>query len=408
MSATTHPLPLADSLFREIAKCYGTPVYVYHEAGIQARASQLQAAFGWASDYRNYFAVKATPTPAILRILAESGMGFDCSSATELKLVEQTKLVDQGIFYSSNNTPNQDYRQADKLGAIINLDKAAYLEQVLKALPKVPTKMAIRYNPGKISSANQIIGLPKESKFGDSKAHVLACLKQMDLAGVQQIGLHTMLVSNQTDPLGFSQSAQALKDLKTEAQQKLGIDISFLNLGGGLGINYRPGERPVSVEVIARAIRDVLGETKIPICSEFGRYLTGPNGYLLTKVTRGVVESYQPFLTVDVSVNNLNRLATVEAAYHQLSVIGKAKAMSVVGSMCTNNDKMFENRQLPTNIASGDLVVVRDVGAHGRANATNYNGQTRCGEVLVKADGSHCLIRRHEGVAEILTTTKGL
>lgn len=403
-------LPFNLSLLKELAATYGTPLYVYDEAGIRQNARLLKEAFAWSPGYKNHFAVKATPTPAILRLLAEEGMGFDCSSAAELSLVEAASLGGSGIFYTSNNTADGDYRRAADLNALINLDKAPYLRQVVEALGRTPLKLAIRYNPGGMAG-NDIIGRAQDAKFGDTREHILDALEEMKRLGVQEIGLHIMIASNERQPAVFARVAELTKRLADEAAGR-GVKIAFINLGGGIGVNYRPEEEPPDVLAIGRAVRQVFAGSGIRLYTECGRYVTGPHGYLLTTVTHGIVEAHRPFLTVDTSVNNLLRLTTVSDAYHHVSIPSrrnaKTRRVTVVGSMCFNHDKMFVERELPVAVQPGDLLVVHDAGAHARALATNYNGQPRCGEALVRPDGSHALIRRHETLDDIFATTEGL
>lgn len=400
--------PWAAKLLRQLAETYGTPLFVYDEAGIRAHARQLKQAFAWSAGYLNYFAVKATPTPEILRLLADEGLGFDCSSEVELELAEPTQAK---LFYTSSNSSDQAYQQAARLGAIINLDKLAYLAQLKRALGKLPETVALRYVPTITKFGNQIIGQPTNSKFGDTQAHILTGIAELKAAGVQQIGLQAMLVSNESRPQVFGQIAQFMRQLAEAIEARYHFKVAFINLGGGLAVNYQPDQAPTDIQAIGQAVKAVLAPTQIPIITEIGRYLTGPNGYLLTRVNHQPVKSHQTFLPVDTSVNNLNRLISVEGAYHQLEAVGKAAKPSqmttVVGSMCTNNDQLFAG-QLPTNLQAGDLLVIYDVGAHGRSDSTNYNGQLRAGEVLVRPDGSHLLIRRHESRADLLATTKGL
>lgn len=407
------PLPFSQALLHTLAAEYKTPLYIYDEQGIREQVDKLKQAFAWAKSYRNYFAVKATPTPAILQLLAEEGMGFDCSSLTELTMVKEAGLIDKGIFYTSNNTPNEDYCYAQTLNAIINLDKVVYLEQIQEALGQMPRVISLRYNPGRLMAGNHVIGQPSEAKFGDTAEHILQAIGKIRQLDKQiKIGLHMMVVSNERRPEIFYNVASLLKRLVDKITLRYDISPPFINLGGGFGINYSPADPPTDITAIGQAIEAALEDFPADIYTEAGRYLTGPHGYLLTSVSRGVVKSVQTFLTVDTSINNLNRLATVKDAYHFLSFIGSGNSptqpMTVVGSMCNDSDRLFKNRRLPISAKPGDLLVIHDVGAHGRANATNYNGQLRCGEVLVSADGSHRLIRRHENVADLLATTSGL
>lgn len=412
MAMIDKSLPFSPETFEEIAETYGTPVYVYDEAGIRDNAREVIDAFSWAPEYKNFFAVKATPTPGILRVIAEEGMGFDCSSRPELLMVGQEGLSDGGMFYTSNNTPDDDYRLADSLGALINVDKLPYVAQVQRALGSLPPRMAIRYNPGDKKTGNDIIGNPIDSKFGDTEEHVLEALREMRNGGVEQIGLHTMVVSNEKDPASFAGTARLLRELTERALEEAGIEIRFINIGGGIGVNYHPSEAPVDVAAIGEAVASELQQLEIPVYSENGRYITGPHGYWLTRVTHGIVESHKTFLEVDTSINNMARLATVKAAYHHINVLGRdgspTKPMNVTGSMCANSDIFFKDRELPVNTRPGDLMVIHDAGAHSRANSHNYNFRLRAGEVLVHEDGTVSLIRRHETEEDLFATTRGL
>lgn len=410
--AVDKSLPFEAQVFEDIAQTYGTPVYVYDEAGIRANARQVNEAFAWSPDYVNYFAVKATPTPAILRVIHDEHMGFDCSSRPELMMVDMEGLTGNGVFYTSNNTPDDDYRLASSIGATINVDKAPYVAQVARALGQLPERMAIRYNPGSKKSGNDIIGEPIKSKFGDTEEHVLTALKDMCARGVAQIGLHAMVVSNEKDPESFAGTARLLRELSERALDEAGAEINFINVGGGIGVNYHPDEQPVDVKAIGDAVASELQQLDIPIYTENGRYVTGPHGYWLTRVTHGITETYAPYVQVDTSINNMARLATVTAAYHHIHVLGRendpTRPMHVTGSMCANSDIFFKDRDLPTTIEAGDLMVINDAGAHSRANSHNYNFRLRAGEVLIHPDGRHSLIRRHETVEDLFATTKGL
>jgi diaminopimelate decarboxylase len=405
-------LPFKHEALESIAEQYGTPVFVYDEAGIRQNTQTVNEAFGWSVDYVNHFAVKATPTPGVLRVIEDEGMGFDCSSRPELVMLQQEGLGSNGLFYTSNNTPDADYQLANEMGAVINIDKLPYLRQVQRALGVLPTSMAIRFNPGNQKTGNDIIGDPVKSKFGDTADNVVEALRQMHEGGVEKLGLHAMVVSNEKDPESFAGTAKLLRQLTERILAECGLSVAFINVGGGLGVNYHPDEEPVDVPAIGQAVRSQLEDLGIPVVTEHGRYITGPHGYLLTRVTHGIVETYEPYVQVDTSINNMARLATVTAAYHQIDVLGRqgdpTKPMNVTGSMCANTDKMFKGYELPVTIEPGDLMVIHDAGAHSRANSHNYNFRLRAGEVLVHPDGSTQLIRRHETIEDLFATTQGL
>lgn len=405
--------PPSDEVFYEVAERFGTPTYIYDEAGIKSNARKLLKAFDWSPGFVNHFAVKATPVPAALRAVQAEGMGFDCSSLTELLMIrDQVSAGDSPIFYTSNNTPDYDYQVAAEMGAIINIDKLAYLEQLVRALGSLPTSMAIRYNPGKMKKGNDIIGDPKYAKFGDTEEHVLEALGKMKANGVENIGLHTMVVSNDKDPDSFAETARLLRELAEKAQKRLGVELSFINIGGGTGVKYRPKEKVVNIMAIGEAVKSQLGDTGIPVVAENGRYVTGPHGYFLAGVTHGITETHTRQLQVDTSVNNMARLATVTAAYHRLRVLGREKdrrkKMTVVGSLCANTDRFFKDRMLPETTQPGDLLVIYDAGAHMQANSHNYNGQTRAGGVILRENGQIEWAIHPETEQQILARTAGL
>lgn len=411
-------IPWNNEILEEIADAYGTPVYVYDERGILENGKRLNDEFSRLPHHRNFFAVKATPTPAILRIVRDLGMGFDCSSEAELELVARFDLQDTPLFFTSNNTPDSGYARAIEMGAIINLDKADYLAQVKRVAQTPPSEMSIRYNPGAVNIGDSIIGPAAKAKFGATADDVLAAVSEMRQWGVEKIGVHVMAVSNEKRTAAFIEIAHALKDLVANVRA-YGLSIDFLNVGGGIGVQYHPDESPVELAAIAEGVSEVLSDLAIPVYSENGRSITGSSGYLLTRVTHGVQMAHEPFLQVDTSVNNIARLATVTAAYHQLDIVGKEHEervpMNVTGSMCANSDVMFRGwtpddvpkYTLPKSAAAGDLLVIHDAGAHCRSNSHNYNSRLRCGEVLVRVDGSHTLIRRHETLDDLFATVVG-
>jgi diaminopimelate decarboxylase len=412
--SVTRELPFSADVFHEIAEQFGTPTYVYDEAGIRDSARQVNEAFDWSPGYVNHFAVKAAPFPAVLRAVQAEGMGFDCSSSTELKIVRDQVGGDSPVFYTSNGTPAEHYRTAHGMDALINVDKMPNVGFVEQALGALPARMAIRFNPGSMKKGKDIIGDPRYAKFGDTEEHVLEAIRQMDRGGVEEVGLHTMVVSNEKDPESFAETARILRELAEKTLDRVGVAVSFINIGGGIGVNYNPNDPtdiPVDLPAIGEAVRSELGGLGIPIVSENGRRVTGPHGYFLTRVTHGIIESYQRFLQVDTSVNNMARLATVSAAYHDIHILGREgderQEMTVTGSMCANTDRFFKDRMLPASTRPGDLMVIFDAGAHMQSNSHNYNGWPRAGGVIVRTDGDIQVAVHPETEEHILARTAG-
>jgi diaminopimelate decarboxylase len=400
-------LPFDESRAEQLAQEFGTPLYVYDEKAIRATAQNLTKAFKWSKGYRNYFAVKANPNPAILSILHEEGMGFDCSSYAELAIMERLKITGSDIFYTSNNTPKEDFRYALKLGATINIDDLTQVPVFIDALAGGQIeRVALRYNPGELKQGNAIIGKPTEAKYGMSIEQLVEAYKVLSSYNIKQFGLHTMVASNELEPSYFAETARIILNARQQIFDQAGVRLSFINLGGGIGVNYRTDQPPFDLAKASTEIKGVFGELKdqIELCTENGRYVTGPHGYLLTRV-RYNMSKYKKYIGVDASMHNLMRPG-MYGAYHHITALVDREGQGlydVVGSLCENNDKFAIDRQLP-DVASGDLLVIHDAGAHGYAMGFNYNGLLKCPEVLLGLYGNAKLIRRAETIDDYLTT----
>jgi diaminopimelate decarboxylase len=409
---TEKVVPLTTAEIEAIAAEYPTPFYLYDERGLREQARQLNQAFAWSPGFKEYFAVKATPNPAILRILHEEGCGADCSSLAELVLAERVGIRGEEIMFSSNNTPAAEFARAHMLGAIINLDDLShidYLEQHA-GLPKI---VSFRYNPGPLRSGNQIIGNPCEAKFGVTRDQLFEGYRIMRDKGVARFGLHTMVVSNELSPAAIVETARMMFELAVELVTTLDIRIELINIGGGIGIPYRPDQTPVDLPALSGAIRTAYEETivaqgldPIQLCLECGRIMTGPYGFLVTRV-RHLKTTYKRYIGLDATMADLMRPG-MYGAYHHLTVPGRAhlpadQVYDVTGSLCENNDKFAVDRSLPP-VAVGDLVVIHDAGAHGHAMGFNYNGKLRPAELLLRPDRSVALIRRRETLDDYFAT----
>jgi diaminopimelate decarboxylase len=405
-------LPIPSDTVRAIAERFPTPFHLYDARSLRSAAQALNAAFAWAPGFMNFFAVKATPNPHIMSILAEAGCGMDCSSLPELLLSERIGVTGERIMFSSNNTPAAEFCEARRLGALINLDDRSHLE-FLEQHAGLPDLVCFRYNPGPLRSGNAIIGKPEEAKFGCTREQLLDGYAAAQQCGVQRFGLHTMLASNELDPAYFVETARMLFELAVELYATLGIRCEFVNLGGGIGIPYRPDQQPVDLRQVSEGIRQhyvniiaQCGLDPLRIVLECGRVLSGPAGMLVTRV-RHVKGSYRNYIGVDASMADLMRPA-IYGAYHHISVIGKetepaTERYDVIGSLCENNDKFAVDRMLPP-ITVDDLLVIHDTGAHGRAMGFNYNGKLRCAEILLEEDGAARLIRRAETIDDYFAT----
>ncbi len=405
------PLPFDERTIREIVRSYRTPFYIYDESAIRASARRLNQAFAWAT-FKEYFAVKATPNPHLLKILRQKGLGGDCSSLAELVLCERVGITGENIMFTSNETPAKEYLRAKDLGAIINLDDITHIPY-LERHAGLPEVICLRYNPGPLREGNAIIGKPEEAKYGFTREQLVEGYRQLKAKGVRRFGLHTMVASNELNPEFFVETAKMLFQLAVELARDPGVRLEFVNLGGGIGIPYRPGEKAVDLGFVGRRIQQTYQEIVVPaglhplkIFMENGRCITGPYGYLVTEAIHHK-NTYKRYVGVDSCMSNLMRPG-MYGAYHHITVLGKETApqdhtYDVVGSLCENNDKFAIDRQLP-EINDGDLLVIHDAGAHGSAMGFQYNGKLRSAELLLREDGSVMQIRRAETIDDYFAT----
>lgn len=407
--------PLNNEQLKALVKKYPTPFYLYDEKAIRENMREFTKAFSIFPSFREFYAVKACPNPYILKILAAEGCGADCSSLPELMLSKMSGIEGKKVMFTSNETPAEEYQYAFKEGNIINLDDITHIEYLKKSLGgKLPETMCCRYNPGPAKhGCNSIIGKPEEAKYGMTREQILEAYKIMKAEGVKHFGLHTMVASNELNPDFFADTAKLVFELAAEIKEKDDVRIEFTDLGGGLGIPYRPGQKKVDYNEIAQKIRKLYDEIIVPagldpleICWECGRPITGPYGWL---VSTAIHEKhiYREYIALDSCMADLMRPG-MYGAYHEVSVSGKENApkdhvYDVVGSLCENCDKFAIQRPLP-EINIGDLVIIHDAGAHGRAMGFNYNGKLRAGEILMREDGSFVQIRRRETVDDLFAT----
>jgi diaminopimelate decarboxylase len=395
----------------KIVAHFGTPFHIYDEVGIRENARKLFATFANVEGFREYFAVKALPNPRILDILKDEGCGFDCSSVPELILSRQVGARGEDIMFTSNNTTREEFQAALEDGScILNLDDITLISK----LPNVAEIICFRYNPGAQRSGNAIIGKPEEAKFGMGDEQLFEAYQQARDLGVQRFGLHTMLVSNERDYRYMVDTTAMLLKLVETLSVKLGITFEFINIGGGLGIPYRPEDTSLDIEAFSVESGALLAEFKqkhgyVPkLFMESGRYMTGAHGVLVTRAINHK-NSYRRYIGVDASMSALMRPG-MYGAYHHITVFGKensprTEVYDVVGALCENNDKFAIQRSLP-QINDGDLLIVQDTGAHGHAMGFNYNGRLRPQELLLRANGSVELIRRAETTEDYFATLK--
>lgn len=407
-------IPLNRQALEKLTETYPTPFHLYDEKAIRENARKIFRAFSWVEGFTNHFAVKACPNPTILSILHEEGMGVDCSSLTELILADKVGFRGEEIVFTSNDTPAEEFAEAARLGAVINLDDITHID-LLEKSAGIPELVSFRYNPGKARTGNVLIGEPHEAKYGLTRDQVSDAYGIMKEKGVKRFGLHTMVASNELENSYFVETARMLFELAVTIKKETGVNLEQINMGGGIGIPYRPGDKAVNLDEISKWMQELYakviepaGLSPLKIVFECGRLVTGPCGFLISRVLH-LSRKYKDYVGLDSCMANLMRPG-LYGAYHHISVPGKQDLpldhlYDVTGSLCENNDKFAIDRQLPV-IEKGDLVVIHDTGAHGYAMGFNYNGKLRSAELLLKVDGSVQLIRRAETVDDYFSTMR--
>ena len=408
---TQKTFPLNAERLEELARLYPTPFHLYDESAIRKNVQRLKDAFAWNPGFKEYFAVKATPNPYLMKILKAQGFGMDCSSLPELLLCEKIGVTGEAVMFTSNDTPAEEFAKAKEMGANINLDDISHIPFLEKACG-LPELVCCRWNPGPLKGGNAIIGKPEEAKCGFTREQLFEGYRLLKEKGVKRFGIHTMVASNELNPQYFIDTAEILFDLMLEISRAVGITFEFANIGGGIGIPYKPEQDAVDLERVGEGVRQsferhvAAGLAPFRLYMECGRMVTGPYGWLVARV-RHIKRTYKTYVGLDACMANLMRPA-LYGAYHHISVPAKADRPAdllcdVTGSLCENNDKFAIDRKLPA-VEPGDLLVIHDAGAHGHAMGFQYNGKLRSAELLLREDGSVVPIRRAETVEDYFAT----
>ncbi len=409
---TEKKVPFTLQQINELTEEYPTPFYIYDEKAIIENVQKFIKAFSWAPHFKNYFAVKANPNPQIIKLLKNQGLGADCSSLAELLISEKVGITGENIMFTSNDTPANEFVKAKELGAIINLDDISHID-FLEKNAGIPELVCFRYNPGPLRAGNALIGNPEEAKYGFTREQLFEGYEILKKKGVKRFGLHTMVASNELNPDYFIETGRMLFELAVEIKNKLNIKLEFVNLGGGIGIPYKPEQIAVDIEKVSNGIQAHYNNyiknnnlDPLKIFFECGRVILGPYGYLVSKVLHKK-NTYKNYIGLDGCMANLMRPA-LYGAYHHITVLGKeTKSLTnkydVTGSLCENNDKFAIDRMLP-EIEVDDTLVIHDAGAHGYAMGFNYNGKLRSAEFLMKKEGNFQIIRRAETMEDYFAT----
>ncbi|MEN8117072.1 MAG: diaminopimelate decarboxylase [Bacteroidota bacterium] len=405
-------LPFSKEQIEKIIENHPTPFHIYDEKAIRENARYLKNAFSWNEGFKEYFAIKANPNPYLMKILREEGFGIDCSSIAELELAKRVGMSGDEILLTSNDTPVEEFQLAKDLGAILNLDDMSHIGFVDKHIG-LPDTICMRYNPGDLKQGNLIIGHPEDAKYGFTHQQIIEGYRILKERGVKHFGIHTMVASNELNPTYFIETAEILFKLIVEVYEKTGVKIEFADLGGGIGIPYKPEDKPVDLEYVSAGVKKLYKEiiednglAPLKLFFEMGRAITGPYGYLVTKV-RHIKNTYKSFAGLDACMTNLMRPA-LYGAYHHITAVGKedqplTEKYDVTGSLCENNDKFAIGRMLP-KLEPNDIVVIHDTGAHGYSMGFNYNGKLKSAELLLRENDEVVEIRRAETVEDYFTT----
>jgi diaminopimelate decarboxylase len=405
-------LPFTKKQIEKIIEKYPTPFHIYDEKAIRENARAFKKAFLWNEGFKEFFAVKAAPNPYLMKILHKEGFGTDCSSLPELILAQKTGIIGEEIMFSSNDTPAAEFVKARELNATINLDDITHISYLEKHAG-LPGLICLRYNPGPLKKGNIIIGHPEEAKYGFTREQLFEGYEICKAKGIKRFGIHTMVASNELDAAYFVETAEILFQLVADIFRQLKIRFEFVNLSGGVGIPYRPEQQRIDLAAMSRGVQEKYetiivahGLAPIKIFTECGRYITGPYGYLVSRVLHSK-DTYKKFAGLDASMANLMRPA-LYGAYHHITVLGKENnphdiLYDVTGSLCENNDKFAIDRPLP-KLEIGDIIIIHDTGAHGFAMGFNYNGKLRSSELLLRENGEVVQIRRAETIDDYLAT----
>ncbi len=410
---TAKKLPFSQEKIQEIIKTHKTPFHIYDEKAMMQYAHSFNDAFAWNEGFKEYYAIKACPNPHIMNLLrTKANFGIDCSSMAELILAEKLGMKGEEIMFTSNDTPAEEFKKAVELGAVINLDDISHID-FLEKHAQIPELVCFRWNPGALKEGNIIIGNPEDSKYGFTREQLFDGYAKLKAKGVKRFGIHTMVASNELNPDYFVETAEIIFNVIVDISKKLDIKFEFANLGGGIGIPYRPEQKSVDLNHVSKGIKAKYEEliiannlAPLKIYFESGRAITGPFGYVVSEVLH-IKETFKKYVGLDACMANLMRPA-LYGSYHHITVMGKenqpkTETYDVTGSLCENNDKFAINREMPTTKA-GDIVVIHDTGAHGHAMGFNYNGKLRSAELLLRENGAIELIRRAETYNDLFAT----
>jgi len=412
----------------KIIEKFGPVFHIYDEEGIRKTLQGMKAAF--AADnlpYQQYYAVKALPRPAIMDIISEEGCGFDCSSIPELRLARNAGAKPEDIMFTSNNTSDEEFAEALKHGGcIMNLDDIIFVDKLdevcRKEGVKFPSLICFRLNPGSRKTGdevNKIIGNPLDSKYGVPIEQIVGVYRLAKKYGATEFGLHAMVCSNDLDYTHMVSTYAILLELADRLYDEFGIKLKFVNVGGGIGIPYRPEDSVFDFEAMTTAFNYKAVEFKrkrgfLPaIFTESGRYITGPHGILVNPVIN-VYDKYKHIVGVHTAMPALMRVGMYGAYHHSIlvdangrEVTGPTRPTTIAGPICENCDVLANGLELPRAF-EGYRVLTFCTGAHSAAMAFQYNARCRPPELLRTIDNRVIMICRGETYEDLDLRHQGL
>jgi diaminopimelate decarboxylase len=395
----------------ELAEKFDTPLYVVSESRIRENYERLHDALS--RNYQKvkiYYAAKANSNLSVLKILETEGAHLDAVSSGEVSMALATGFPAERILFTGTSVRNDELKFLVDSNVTVNVDSLSQLDRLLKIT--VPPVLSVRVNP-EIGAGHHdhCITAGKNTKFGLWENDALKAYEKAKNAGVERFGIHMHVGSGVLDVEPFVLALDKLLTVAKKAHDEIGVSFEFVDMGGGLGVPYKPEDEELDLASFSAAVLSLF-ESKIDeyalgepfFCVEPGRYLVCDASILLTAVNTVKTTPFKKFVGVDAGFNTLVR-PTMYGSYHHVLVANKLdspdeETYDVVGPVCESGDVLARDRWLP-KIQEGDLLAVLNAGAYGYAMSSQYNARPRAAEVLVK-NGRCALIRERETLDDLM------
>lgn len=388
----------------EIAEEFGTPVYVTEEKRIRENYRRIHGAFSKYMDTRVNYACKANTNLSVLRILEKEGSCIDAVSLGEVMSCIKAGFSPDRILYTGVNVSNEELRGLVDVGCMINVDSESELERLAKISTDV--RVSFRITPGVASGhGSKVMTGGKGSKFGIPIKRTMPVYTRARDLGFDIKGIHAHTGSGGEGIDQFTNVTEVLSGLANDIRDSVGIDLDFIDIGGGVGVPYRLQDEETDVEELASLVTEIiLDETEVKtVIIEPGRYIVADSTVLLTRCVDVKDAETKRYIGVDAGFNTLVRPAFYDS-YHTVAMANKfnracSDKYDIVGPICESGDYLAHDRVMPEP-EEGDLVAVFTAGAYGFSMSSEYNSRPRCAEVLVSG-GKACLIRKAEDTEDL-------